>query len=90
MRVRPMKAAQRGLNSFGALLVIVVAVVAAYYVYQGVTGEDEVPTCDTQFESCMKLCRRTSTDNDSMQACQKKCESDVEFCKMAARRNQGK
>jgi hypothetical protein len=90
MRVRAIRVVQRGLNSFGALVVIVVAVVAAYYVYQGVTGEDEVPSCDSQFESCMKLCRRTATDNDAMQTCQKKCEKDVEFCKMAAQRNQGK
>jgi len=90
MRLRGNKRAERGLSSFGALVVIVVALVAAYYVYQAVTGEDQPPTCDTEFESCMKLCRRTATDNDAMQACQKKCESDAEFCKMAARRNQGK
>lgn len=87
MRIRPTGATQRGMSSFGALLVIVLALVAAYYVYQGVTGEDEVPTCDTQFEACMKLCRRTATDNDAMQTCQKKCDSDAEFCKTAARRN---
>ena len=90
MRIRPMRAVEHGLSSFGTLLVIAVALVAAYYVYQAVTGEDEVPTCDTQFEACMKLCRRTASDNDAMQACQKKCESDVEFCKTAAQRNQGK
>ncbi len=90
MRVRPIQAAQRGLSAFGALLVIAIAVIAIYYVYQAVTGEDEVPTCDSEFEHCMKTCRRTAADNDAVQACQKKCESDVEFCKMAARRNQGK
>jgi hypothetical protein len=83
-------AAQRGLSSLGALVVIVVALVAAYYVYLAVTGEEQVPSCDTEFEACMKLCRRTATDNDAMQACQKKCESDAEFCKTAAQRNQGK
>lgn len=78
---------QRGLSALGALIVIALAVVALYYVYLGVTGQDEVQTCSTELEHCMQVCRRTSTDNDSAQACQRKCMSDADFCRTAQERN---
>jgi hypothetical protein len=78
---------QRGLSALGALIVVVLAVVALYYVYIGVTGQDERQTCSTEFEHCMQVCRRTSTDNDSAQACQRKCMSDADFCRTAEQRN---
>ena len=90
MLTRPTKLAQRGMGTFCTLLVIAIAAVAAYYVYMGVTGEGEAPTCGTEFEYCMKQCRRTAADNDAAQACQKKCEKDADLCRMAARRNQQK
>jgi len=90
MLTRPTQLAQRGLGTFGTLLVIAIAAVAAYYVYKGVTGEGETPTCGTEFEYCMKQCRRASTDNESAQACQKKCEKDADLCRMDARRDRQK
>jgi len=45
MRTPARVSVQRGLGAFGALVVIVLAAVAAYYVYLGVTGQDEKPTC---------------------------------------------
>ncbi len=81
------KLTQRGLSALGALIVIAIAVVALYYIYRAVTGEDEPQTCSTEFEHCMQVCRRTTTDNDSAQACQRKCMSDADFCRMAEKRN---
>lgn len=80
MLTRTTSAAQRGLSAFGALVVIAIAAVASYYIYQSAMGEDTPPTCATAFQSCMKQCRRVSTDNDSEQACQKKCEADSASC----------
>jgi len=87
MNPAPTKLTQRGLSALGALIVVAIAVVALYYVYRAVTGEDEPQTCSTEFEHCMQVCRRTSTDNDSAQACQRKCTSDADFCRMAEKRN---
>jgi hypothetical protein len=87
MRMPSLLSVQRGLGAFGALVVIVLAAVAAYYVYLGVTGQDEKPTCASELRSCMKNCNRSATDNDSMQACERKCESDASLCRMTTERH---
>ena len=87
MRTRPLESLQRGLSAFGALVVLALAAVAAYYVYTGATGEGEAPTCASEYQSCMKGCSVRATDNGAIQACQKKCEDDLDFCRMAAKRN---
>jgi hypothetical protein len=86
MRLRSIISMQRGLGAFGALVVIALAAVAAYYVYLGVTGQDETPTCAGKLQTCMKICNRSATDNDSMQACERKCESDADLCRMTDER----
>jgi hypothetical protein len=60
---------------------------AGYYLYTGLSGGGEPPTCSAQFASCMQVCRRSATDNTDMQTCQKKCEDDQAFCEVAAKRN---
>jgi len=87
MRAPSVISVQRGLGAFGALVVIILAAVAAYYVYLGVAGQDETPTCASEQRSCMKVCNRSATDNDSMQACQRKCESDANLCRMTTERH---
>jgi len=87
MGTRSAKSGQRGLGAFGALVVLALAAVAAYYVYTYATGEGVPPTCASEYQSCMKSCGRNATDNDTIQACQKKCEDDADFCRMAAKRN---
>jgi hypothetical protein len=76
---------QRGLSLFGALVVVAIAAVAGYYVYQGVTGEGEAPTCDSTLKSCLQKCRRTSTDASAAQACQQACQRDADDCKRLKR-----
>ena len=87
MRGQAIRSMQRGLGAFGALVVLALAALAGYYLYTGLGGGDENPTCSAQFESCMQACRRSQTDNSDIQACQKKCESDQALCEMAAKRN---
>src|SRR2546429_9332464 len=70
-RIRFMNASyQRGLGAFGTLVVIAIAVVAGYYVYKGVTGRSEPPTCAGSFHACMMFCRRPGTDATAAQASQ--------------------
>jgi len=87
MRGRALGSVQRGLGAFGALVVLALAALAGYYLYTGLSGDDEDATCGTQFESCMQSCRRSQTDNADMQACQSKCGNDAALCRMAAKRN---
>ena len=78
---------QRGLGAFGALVVLALVAVAGYYLYMQFSGGDATPSCASQFQSCMRACNRSQTDNSGMQACRSKCESDQSFCSMAAKRN---
>lgn len=84
--MRTGKGSQRGLSAFGGLVVIAIAVVALYYVYQAVMGEDPAPTCASEFESCMKNCRATRTDNEAVQACQAACQRESDLCRLSAER----
>jgi hypothetical protein len=71
---------QRGIGTFGSLIVIALAGVAAYYIYLNVTGEGAAPTCKSELEKCMQRCRKTSTDSTAAQACQKSCQRESYLC----------
>lgn len=76
---------QRGLSWFGALIVVAIAVVAGYYVYKGVMGEDEAPSCNSALNACMKNCRRTTTESAAAQSCQQACQRDADECNRQSR-----
>jgi len=76
---------QSGRGVIGALIVIAIAAGAAYYVYQGVSGEDAAPTCKSDENRCMRKCRRTSSDSDAAQACQKVCRREAHLCESLGR-----
>jgi len=76
---------QRGLGLFGALIVLAIAVVALYFAYKGVTGEDEEPTCRGAHSACLQNCRRTRTEAPELQRCQEACQRDVEECERRSR-----
>jgi len=80
-----MRNSQRGLSSFGILIVLAVAVAAGYYGYKAVSGEGEAPSCKSAFSSCMKLCRRTTTEAPAAQACQEACQRDQAACERQSR-----
>lgn len=75
-----MEHSQRGLGLFGALIIVALAIVALYYVYKGVTGEDEAPSCRGAHTSCLQTCRRTRTDAADWQRCQEACQRDFDAC----------
>jgi hypothetical protein len=75
-----MKNSQRGLGSFGLLVVIAVAAAVGYYAYKGISGSDGAPTCRGALDTCMKICRRTTTEAPAAQACQESCQRDSDAC----------
>jgi hypothetical protein len=80
-----MKSHQRGLSFIGNVVVLAILVVLAYYAFQIFTGTDSGPGCKDALTSCMKYCRRTTTDAPSAQSCQDACQRDAEACARAAR-----
>ena len=80
-----MRGSQRGLSSFGMLVVLAAAVAAGYYAYQAVSGEGEAPSCRSAFTSCMQKCRRTTTEAPAAQACQEGCQRDQAACERPGR-----
>jgi hypothetical protein len=74
------KTAQQGLGLFGLLIVIAIAVAIGYYAWKGITGGDEAPSCRGAFNTCMKTCRRTTTEAPAALACQQACQRDADAC----------
>jgi hypothetical protein len=75
-----MRVSQRGLGWFGFLIVIAIAVAVGYYAWKGITGGDEPPSCRSAFNTCMKTCRRTSTEAPAALACQQDCQRELDDC----------
>ena len=80
MRHRAAERAQRGMNLLGALLVLALAAAGAYYVYLGVSAQDARPPCAGLLAGCMERCSRTAADNDTVEACRRKCQDDNKTC----------
>ena len=80
-----MRGSQRGLSSFGMLVVLAVAVAAGYYAYKAVSGEDAAPSCKGASTACMQKCRRTTTEAPAAQACQERCQRDLAACERAGK-----
>ena len=77
-----METAQRGLGSFGVLLVLAIAIAIGYYAYKGIWS-DTAPSCKSAFTACLQKCRRTTTENAPAQACQGACRRERDACARA-------
>jgi hypothetical protein len=44
-----------------------------------VVGDDK-PSCAAAQNECLQICRRTSTDSASAQACQQACGREADVC----------
>ena len=75
-----MRRTQKGLGWFGSLVVLALAVGAGYYLYQQMVVGEAAPSCAAEETGCLQECRRTSTDNASMQACQQGCRNEAALC----------
>jgi hypothetical protein len=71
---------EQGLGVLGLLIVIAIAVAIGWYAYKGITGAGDAPSCRENFNTCIKICRRTQTEAPAMQACQEACKRDQAAC----------
>lgn len=62
------------------LVILAIAAAAGYYLYKAISEVDEGPGCKDAFTSCMRYCRRTTTDDASAQKCQQSCQRDFDAC----------
>jgi len=76
---------QRGLSLFGVLVVLAIAAGAGYYLYQAISEVDEGPSCKDAYTSCMRYCRRTTTETAAAQSCQQACQRDFDACERGGR-----
>ena len=78
--------AQRG-GAFGTLIFLVIVALAGYYVYtEWFQDGGRKPSCNEASQACIKECRRTSTDQASIAACQADCQRKLSACDRASRR----
>jgi hypothetical protein len=75
-----MRDRQQGLGWFGSLIVLALTAGAGYYLYQLFVVGEEAPSCAALHQDCLTDCRRSATDNESMQACRKTCENEAQTC----------
>jgi hypothetical protein len=80
-----MRSTQNGVGWFGSLIVLALTAVAGYYLYQEFVVGEEAPSCAALHQDCLKGCRRSATDNESMQACLKSCENEAQTCEALER-----
>jgi hypothetical protein len=80
-----MRNSQRGLSLFGVLVILAIVAGAGYYLYQAISVVDEGPGCKDAFTSCMRYCRRTTTETAAAQSCQQACERDFGACERGGR-----
>lgn len=80
-----MRTRQRGLGWFGSLVVLALTAGAGYYLFQLFVVGEEAPNCAALFQDCLTGCRRSATDNESMQSCLKTCENDAQTCEALER-----
>jgi hypothetical protein len=71
---------QRGLSLLGVLVILAIAAGAGYYLYNAISEVDEGPGCKDAHTSCMRYCRRTTTETAAAQTCQQACQRDLEAC----------
>ena len=71
---------QRGLTFLGALFVVALIAVGGYFGYQWYMAREDAPTCKSDHLSCMRMCRRLTTDTAEAQKCQSNCDGELAAC----------
>jgi len=71
---------QRGSSFFGMLIFLLIVGAGGYFAYQWYLERGDVPTCKDDLTSCLRMCRRLSTESAEAQKCQAACERDASAC----------
>ena len=72
---------QRGLGTFGALVVLAILIAGGYYLYKNVLmAPAEAPSCKAALSDCIANCRKTNTEAQDVQTCQQRCSRTAEEC----------
>ena len=76
-----MRRPQRGLGTFGTLVVLAILIAGGYYLYKNVLmAPDAPPSCKAALNSCIANCRKTNTEAPEVQACQTRCQQESDAC----------
>ena len=76
-----MRRRERGLGTFGSLLVLAILIAGGYYLYKKVLmAPDAPPSCNAALNSCIANCRKTNTEAPEVQACQQRCARTADAC----------
>lgn len=78
-----MRRPQRGLGTFGTLVVLAILIAGGYYAYKNMDRwmpADEPPSCKVALNSCIANCRKSYTEAPEVQACQERCARTAEEC----------
>ncbi len=76
-----MNGPQRGLGTFGTLVVLAILGAAGYYAYKSlVLAPAAPPSCKAALNDCIANCRKTNTEAPDVQACQERCARTADEC----------
>jgi len=70
-------------GAIGTLIFFLLVGAAGYFVYTEFLagGRGRAPSCSEADLACQKSCRRTSTEQPAMTACQAECRKKLDACK---------
>jgi len=69
-------------DTLGTLVVLVALAVIGYYVYQQFLGSEseKPPSCKAELNSCLTICRKTTSEAPEYRACQETCDQRARAC----------
>ena len=67
-------------GTVGTLVLLIAIGAIGYYAWKYYFEAEDAPSCQAQLNTCLKICRRTTSEAPQTQACQESCERDAAAC----------